>query len=42
MEEIKIAPAKFWVIAAYKPGNGGFIKYWKCTPTRKSMKWPIP
>ena len=25
MEEIKIAPAKFWVIAAYKPGNGGFI-----------------
>lgn len=32
MEEIKIAPAKFWVIAAYKPGNGGFIKYWKCTP----------
>lgn len=42
MEEIKIAPTTFYVIAAYKPGDGGFIKYWKCTPTRKSMKWPIP
>ena len=33
MEEIKIAPTTFYVIAAYKPGDGGFIKYWKCTPT---------
>jgi hypothetical protein len=32
MEEIKIAPAKFWVIAAYKSGDCGFMKYWKCTP----------
>lgn len=34
MEEIKIAPTTFYVIAAYKPGDGGFIKYWKCTPTK--------
>lgn len=32
MEEIKIAPTKFWVIAAYKQGPDGFVKFWRPKP----------
>ncbi len=32
MEEIKIAPTKFWVIAAYKQGPDGFVKFWRPQP----------